>query len=110
MPTSDPEARRRTSANNNEAITSVRLFISRTKLSDKLLQSLFSLSLWERAGERACLCQASHPPLTPPKGRGSSWNIRNPVSNHHHRNFKVVRLSKANRIARIKKRKTIFDS
>src|SRR5439155_18756198 len=31
---------------------------------------LFSLSLWERAGERACVRQASHPPLTPPKGRG----------------------------------------
>src|SRR6266446_5063838 len=30
----------------------------------------FSLSLWERVGERACARQASHPPLTPPKGRG----------------------------------------
>src|SRR5258706_14229876 len=32
--------------------------------------SLCSLSLWERVGERACAPQASHPPLTPPRGRG----------------------------------------
>src|SRR6266702_1044762 len=29
----------------------------------------FTLSLGERVGERACRRQASHPPLTPPKGR-----------------------------------------
>ena len=34
------------------------------------LQSLFSLFLSERVGERACLRQALHPPLTAPKGRG----------------------------------------
>src|SRR5258707_12689766 len=34
------------------------------------LRSLFSLSIWERAGVRACRHQALHPPLTPPKGRG----------------------------------------
>ena len=32
----------------------------------------FSLSLWERGGERACDSRAQVPPLTPPKGRGSS--------------------------------------
>src|SRR5882762_8450930 len=30
----------------------------------------FSLSLWERVRERACVRQASHPPLTPPKREG----------------------------------------
>ena len=41
------------------------------QMSDKLYSlSSFPLSLWERVGERACARQASHPPLTPPKGRG----------------------------------------
>src|SRR6266849_10227184 len=38
----------------------------------RLSLNSFSLSLWERVGERACTRQASHPPLTPPKGRGTN--------------------------------------
>src|SRR6266404_3471987 len=37
---------------------------------------VFLLSLWERVGERACARQASHPPLTPPKGRGKKPDQR----------------------------------
>src|SRR5258707_1382734 len=47
--------------------------VEQTNLSDSLQASTncsFSLSLWERVGERAYERQASHPPLTPPKGRG----------------------------------------
>src|SRR6266446_9934111 len=40
----------------------------------------FSLSLWERVGERACTRQASHPPLTPPKGRGTNQASRPPLT------------------------------
>src|SRR2546427_7012915 len=35
----------------------------------------FTLSLWERVGERACRRQAAHPRLTPPTGRGNMHEI-----------------------------------
>src|SRR3982074_53759 len=90
MPTSDPEARKRTSANSNDAITSVKLFISRSRNCP----TNFSLSILSK---RVSLQDGDKLKLV-----GHSQT--------HHRSFKVVRLSKANRIARIKKRKTIFDS
>src|SRR6266851_4600454 len=48
MPTSDPEARRRTSANSNDAITSVKLFISRSRNCP----TNFSLSILKRVSPK----------------------------------------------------------
>ena len=45
-------------------------------MSDQL-QFLFSLSLGERAGERACRRQALHSPVTPLKGRGRNHTCFN---------------------------------
>jgi len=39
----------------------------------------FSLSLWERAGERACLRQALHPLLDPPNRRGRNHERFRPI-------------------------------
>ncbi len=87
MPKSDPEARSKTSANSKDATTSVRTFIpsARVWLSDKLqfVDSLKRLTIED--DDKLKLVG-------------------------HYRSFKVVRLSKANNMARIKKRKTIFDS
>src|ERR1700730_16352796 len=90
MPKSDPEARSATSANNNDAATSVKLFLSSIAEPNYFANRLV-------AGYSATLL-------------GRCQNGSSPPLNLDHRSFKVERLSKANRIARIKKRKTIFDS